>query len=151
MFNLSVRIAVYYTGCTKKTEQIWNRSQFRKTASGIKFLIYIDSLYILLYFLFLALYFLKIALLSTNQNWEIFFMYIIRKGILFFGHPVCTVYIALPSETLQSSGKTTEPAIERHGFDFCWEFRSFRNIKRAWGTIFTHNVINGNSKITRST
>jgi hypothetical protein len=37
------------------------------------------------------------------------------------------VNIALLSETLQSSGKTTEPAIGRHGFDYRWEFRYFLN------------------------
>jgi hypothetical protein len=33
-----------YTGCIKKIEQIWNSSQFRKTARGMKFLLNIDSL-----------------------------------------------------------------------------------------------------------
>ena len=32
------------TGCIKKTEQIWNCSQFRKTAISIQFLMYIASL-----------------------------------------------------------------------------------------------------------
>jgi hypothetical protein len=33
-----------YTGCIEKTEQIWNCSQFRKTAISIQCLIYIASL-----------------------------------------------------------------------------------------------------------
>jgi hypothetical protein len=33
-----------YTGCIKKTEQIWNCSQFRKTAISIQLLMYIASL-----------------------------------------------------------------------------------------------------------
>jgi hypothetical protein len=33
-----------YTGCIKKTEQIRNCSQFRKTAISIQFLMYIASL-----------------------------------------------------------------------------------------------------------
>ena len=33
-----------YTGCIKKTEQIRNCSQFRKTAISIHFLMYIASL-----------------------------------------------------------------------------------------------------------
>ena len=37
------------------------------------------------------------------------------------------VNIALLSETLYSSGKTTEAAIGRHGFDSRWEFRYFLN------------------------
>jgi hypothetical protein len=39
-----VRLMINYTGCIKKTEQIWNCSQFRKTAISIQFLIYIVSL-----------------------------------------------------------------------------------------------------------
>ena len=33
-----------YTGCIKKTEQIWNRSQRREAAQRMKFLINIDCL-----------------------------------------------------------------------------------------------------------
>ena len=35
---------VRYTGCIKKTEQIWNCSQIRKTAISIQFFIYMASL-----------------------------------------------------------------------------------------------------------
>jgi hypothetical protein len=35
---------ILYTGCIKKTEQIWNCSQFRKTAISIQFFIYMASL-----------------------------------------------------------------------------------------------------------
>ena len=34
----------HYTGCIKKTEQIWNRSQRREAAQSMKFLINIDCL-----------------------------------------------------------------------------------------------------------
>ena len=33
-----------YTGCIKKTEQIWNRFQRREVAQSVKFLINIDCL-----------------------------------------------------------------------------------------------------------
>ena len=48
------------------------------------------------------------------------------------------VNIALLSETLLSSGKTTEPAIGRHGFDSRWEFRYFLIISLSNNFYFTH-------------
>jgi hypothetical protein len=39
-----IYVKIGNTGCIKKTEQIWNCSQLRKTAICIQFLIYIVSL-----------------------------------------------------------------------------------------------------------
>jgi hypothetical protein len=44
LHNLQLLDSSNYTGCIKKTEQILNRSQFRQTACGTKFLLNIDSL-----------------------------------------------------------------------------------------------------------
>ena len=47
MENILPRIfylTVYYTGCIKKTEQIWNRSKRREAAQSMKFLINTDCL-----------------------------------------------------------------------------------------------------------